>query len=456
MRETTTKLTYLLGVPAGIVRKRCEADEEFQRLASLEGAALIRANCRARQAVLYHFTNGKKIFQLPDSLRSYCPGDLFEQFQEEYRRLYYAWDFVNAATRRIAALLPETLAELDIPHGDILSSLLFQWPEQNKVSLTALSEQYHSKRFRFPYDCFIPRPSSFESSLPYLLTSDAALFSAPPVDLAVSAQAASQRTALPRIHRRPPPPEWDMPRVRYLDDPFSPEDVETVGSMRISYVDFDNMPPFVTAQLCGDAAPDRLVKIFYDDRSRGSVEAFQGMEHVELHCVERLKSEKSLVDTRIIAEALRDCYERKPSQAVLFSSDSDFFVLASILSGQGVAFTVVGLEGNILPYYVEKLTEYADCSILSGKAAVPVLDRVMVRRLLARQLAARPLGESSVPELARLILDAFAEERYRGLLLKSVESEVERLLEGARLRVLNGQLQLEFPEDIISEVNIRK
>ena len=108
---------------------------------------------------------------------------------------------------------------------------------------------------------------------------------------------------------------------------------------------------------------------------------------------------------------------------------------------------MVGLEGNILPYYVEKLTEYADCRILSGKAAVPVLDRTMVRRLLARQLAVRPLGENTVPELARLILDAFAEERYKGLLLKSVESEVERLLEGARLRILNGQLQLEFPEE---------
>ena len=96
---------------------------------------------------------------------------------------------------------------------------------------------------------------------------------------------------------------------------------------------------------------------------------------------------------------------------------------------------------------VEKLTEYADCRILSGKAAVPVLDRTMVRRLLARQLAVRPLGENTVPELARLILDAFAEERYKGLLLKSVESEVERLLEGARLRILNGQLQLEFPEE---------
>ena len=448
MRETTTKLTYLLGVPVGIVRGRCAEDGEFQAFASLESAALVRAYCRARQTVLYHFTNGKKIFQLPDSLRSYCPEELFEQLQEEYRRLYYAWDFVNAATGHILSLLPEALAALDIPHGDILTRLIFQWPEQNKVSLTALSEQYHSKKFRFPYDCFIPRPSSFESSLPYLLTNDAALFSAPPVDLAVSAQAASRRTAQPVEHRRrPPPPEWDMPRVRYLDEPFAPEDVETNGPRRISYVDFDNMPPFVTAQLCGDAAPNRLVKIFYDDRSRGSVEAFQGMEHVALHRVERLKSEKSLVDTQIIAEALRDCYERKPSQAVLFSSDSDFFALAPILSGQGVAFTVVGLEGNILPYYVEKLTEYADCRILSGKAAVPVLDRTMVRRLLARQLAVRPLGENTAPELARLILDAFAEERYKGLLLKSVESEVERLLEGARLRILNGQLQLEFPEE---------
>ena len=167
---------------------------------------------------------------LPTERRFFdCPEELFEQLQEEYRRLYYAWDFVNAATGHILSLLPEALAALDIPHGDILTRLIFQWPEQNKVSLTALSEQYHSKKFRFPYDCFIPRPSSFESSLPYLLTNDAALFSAPPVDLAVSAQAASRRMAQPVEHRRPPPPEWDMPRVRYLDEPFAPEDVETNG-----------------------------------------------------------------------------------------------------------------------------------------------------------------------------------------------------------------------------------
>jgi len=68
----------------------------------------------------------------------------------------------------------------------------------------------------------------------------------------------------------------------------------------------------------------------------------------------------------------------------------------------------------------------------------------MVQRLLAQQLITRPLAECTVQDLSKFILDAFAEERYKSILSKTVESEVERLLNRASVYVQNGKLAIKF------------
>lgn len=442
MTKDTTKLAYLMGVPDEILSATSEEDNILAQFHHCVCASLVRAYFRARQVVLFHFTNGKKIFELPDSLRSYCPDGIFEELASEYKRLYDAWEFANAMTGKILEELPEAFEEMSLQNQEALAKLLFSWPTQNKTSFTALSEQYHNKKFRFPYDCFIPKPSAFGTYLSNLLSSDNAFYAAPPVKLAVSAdsEAPEREEKAGTV-----PEEWVMPHVRYIDHPFKAEYISPVGNHQINYVDFDNTPPYVVAQLCSAADASHRVKIFYDDRSRKSLDALRCLPYVSLCNVERLKSEKSLVDSQIITECLQDLLEWKcVSQAILYSGDSDFYVLAGIFARHEIAFAVVGFEKSIQKYYVEKLEGSADCYILSAKAIVPMVDATLVRRLLCQQLLSVPLESCSLAILTQTVLSAFAEEKFRPLLYKQVEKEVVSLLEKARFSVNDGRLSISF------------
>ena len=166
---------------------------------------------------------------------------------------------------------------------------------------------------------------------------------------------------------------------------------------------------------------------------------------MEFCFVERLKSEKSLVDSKILTEIVRDCYTSRPNQVILYSSDSDFFALAPILKQEGIAFTVIALEGQVSPTYIEKLGEYnASSYILSKLAVVPVPDVELIRNLLRHQLLHSVLGECSVQGITQKILGSFSEGRYHTMLAKSTEAEVEKLLAGAKLVVKNGGIVVEF------------
>lgn len=447
MTKDTIKLAYLMGVPDEIIATTSEEDEILSRFRRYICASLVRACFRARQVVLFHFTNGKKIFELPDSLRSYCPDGIFEELADEYKLLYDAWEFANAMTERILGQLPGAFEEMELSNQEVLAKLLFFWPVQNKTSFTALSEQYHNKRYRFPYDCFIPKPSTFGTYLSNLLSSDNAFYAAPPVKLAVSA--GSEAPEREGEEAWTVPEEWVMPHVRYIDRPFKAEYIEPVGSRQINYVDFDNTPPYVVAQLCSSADASHRIKIFYDDRSRNSLDALRCLPYVSLCNVERLKSEKSLVDSQIIAECLQDLLERKyVSQAILYSGDSDFYALAGIFARHETAFAVVGFEKSIQKYYVEKLEGKADCYILSAKAIVPTVDAALVRRLLCQQLLSAPLENCSLAILTQTVLSAFAEESFRPLLYRQVEKEVVSLLGKARFSVNDGRLNISFLDNL--------
>lgn len=447
MTKDTTKLAYLMGVPDEIITTMSEENDILSQFYQYSHSSLVRAYFRARQVMLFHFTNGKKIFELPDSLRSYCPDGVFDELVSEYKRLYDAWEFANAMTERILGELPEALDEMRLPNEEALKKLLFFWPTQNKTSFTALSEQYHNKKFRFPYECFIPKPSTFGTYLPNLLSSDQAFYASPPIKLAISAD--SEVSEGEREEWGMAPDEWVFPHVRYIDHPFKVECIESVGGCQINYVDFDNTPPYVIAQLCSSADAAHRVKIFYDDRSYKSLDALRCMPHVSLCNIERLKSEKSLVDSQIIAECLQDLLERKClDQAVLYSGDSDFYVLAGIFARRKVSFSVVSHEKSILRYYVEKLKVSATCYILSDRAIIPVVDAALVRRLLCQQLLSTPLVDCSLAMLVKMVLSAFAEDRFRPLLYKQVEKEVISLLENARFSINDGRLSLSFLKDI--------
>ena len=79
MTKDTTKLAYLMGVPDEIITTMSEENDILSQFYQYSHSSLVRAYFRARQVMLFHFTNGKKIFELPDSLRSYCPDGVFDE-----------------------------------------------------------------------------------------------------------------------------------------------------------------------------------------------------------------------------------------------------------------------------------------------------------------------------------------------------------------------------------------
>ncbi len=352
-------------------------------------------------------------------------------------------------TTKILDALPETLDVMDIPHGDILTDILFVWPKQTKITLLSLSRQYHNKKFSFPYECFFPKPSTFESSLPHILDNDESLYNAPPIKLAIAAGnirhiPEATLESLPLLSS--PPAKWDFPNIVYIDQPFSPAYIKEHGDCQINYVDSDNVPSYIIAQLCAYASSSRLVKLFYDDRSHKDISIFQHQPYVELFNVERLKSEKSLVDAQIIVEILRDAYCNASAHSVLYSSDSDFYALSQPMSQAGVPFSVVGLEENFSEKYIEQLSKQAECYILSDKAIVPQLDTALIKQILTQQITRLPLAELSVSGLSQIILNTIADAPYQTLLAQDVNSIIRNLLRSAKIEAAGDFLYFKFPD----------
>lgn len=445
--HTVLYLSYMLGVSDIILENRFGSDYAPAMLSTLGEASQIRSCCRARQVVLFHFTNGKKIFELPDALRSYCRGALFEELQQQYKQCYYSWDFVNLMTDRILDALPETMSAMGIQHSDILTDILFAWPRQNKTSLLALSNQYHNKKFSFPYECFFPKPSTFKTSLPHILDSDESLYNAPPIKIAISTEnthlnSIEASKSLPPL---PPPPEkWCFPNVSYIDRSFSPAYIPAHGECQINYIDSDNIPGFVIAQICTSASASRIVKLFYDDRSHKNISIFQDLPYVKLFNVERLKSEKSLVDAQIIVEIMRDAYCNASTHSVLYSSDSDFYTLSQPLSQAGIPFSVVGLEENLSETYIEQLSKQAECYILSDNAIVPQVDTMLIKQILTQQVTRIPLSSLSVSGLTQTVLNTIADIPFQTVLSQDVSSTIRGLLKNARIEVAGDFLYFKF------------
>ena len=445
--HTVLYLSYMLGISEIILENRFGTGYDSATLSTLGQASLIRSCCRARQIVLFHFTNGKKIFELPDALRSYCRGALFEELQQQYKQCYYSWDFVNLMTDRILEALPETMSVMGIPHGDILTDILFDWPRQNKTSLLALSHQYHNKKFSFPYECFFPKPSTIENALPHILDNDESLYNAPPIKMAISTENTNldSTEALKSFSPLSPPPEkWMLPNVFYIDRPFSPTYIPVYGECQINYIDSDNIPGFVIAQICTCASASRIVKLFYDDRSHKNISIFQDLPYVELFNVERLKSEKSLVDAQIIVEIMRDAYCNASTHSVLYSSDSDFYTLSQPLSQAGIPFSVVGLEENFSETYIEQLSKWAKCYVLSDSAIVPQVDTVLIKQILTQQITRLPLASLSVSGLSQTILNAIADAPFQALMSQDISSTIRNLLKNARIEVAGDFLYFKF------------
>lgn len=446
--KDVTAISYLIGLPEEILESR---DVSYNRtiFTQIPGAEEMRACCRTRQTLLFHFTTVSRIFALPDTLRAYCPEGLFETLQAEFKRSESNWDMANQLSSRITELAIPVMTALKVRAPEAIAAAIFAWPNHDKRSFESASKQYHSPKLRFPFKCYIPKPSSYGTALYALFNGDDLLYNAAPIELAIQATGKILPSE-PILVGTPLPAESTRPitsneNITYIQSSFTPDIIPTVGSYRISYIDFDNIPCFLTALICSYADSSHCVKIYYDDRARKSIQPFLNCKYVETIFVERLKADKSLADARIIVDVMQDCYLEQASQAVLYSSDSDYITLAAPLKQRGMDFSVVGLEGHITRTYIDRLSETARCYILSDKAIIPVLNDQIIATFLRTLLLQKPLAEITSDYLIENILSAMADEKYRNLLYKPLVSAIERVLPTITLSLDMGAISLRLP-----------
>ena len=452
MQNKIIPLSYLLGIADDVCEHRFGDKYKPEEYAKVPWAHKIRAMMRTRQTVIYSIYGGKKFYSLTDPLRSYCPKGFFDEMQKMLSSCGNAPDFVNKLTSLIDEHVEDAMKGLDIPHGEALRKTLFLWPKHAKKSLTDFSTMYMSKKrkYTFPYKVFIPKPGTFGSSLYGLLESDENLWDAPPIRVAISQEKSVCEP--PKEHEEPvsitagavmaATTDSRYTNAHYIQTAFYPSQLPVLAGNVISYVDFDNTPEHLVAQLCAQSSVARRVKIFYDDRASKDITLFQGFAYVEPIFVPRLKCQKSLVDTAIAVNVMKDLYDAPMTSAVLYSSDSDFFPLTAAFNERGKKLIVVTLEDNVADDYVDALSESADTYVLSQQAITPVIDKNVVLRLLTNLVNSESIRTLNVKGVVNSILAAISAPEFHHLLTKDVTDIVVELLQNAKIELIGDKMRI--------------
>lgn len=462
MKKIVIPLSYLLGISDEICELRFREDYEPEKYAEVPWAHKVRAMMRTRQTVIFSMKGGKKFYSLNDSLRSYCPDGYFEELCRMLSQSLDVTDFVNNLSKQIDLYVEEAMVGLGIPHAEALKNTLFSWPNHSKKSLRDISTMYmkRMKKNEFPYKVFIPKPASFGTSLHSLLDSDEHLWKAPPIQLAISkekpapapvvtvvpdTEVVEESSCAVQQEETAIPTEGLSPNVHFIQHRFTADLLPVVAGNTISYIDFDNTPENLVSQVCTLSSVARRVKIFYDDRSIKNINTYKGMAYVDTIFVPRLKCQKSLVDTAIAVEIMKDLYSVDMTSAILFSSDSDFFPLSAAFNERGKKLIVVTLEENVSADYIHALSDTCtDTYVLSQQAVTPIIDREVVRQLLTNLVNAESIRELNLKKTVNSILAAISPAEFHHLLTKDVNDIAVELIQNAKLELVGDNLRIVF------------
>jgi uncharacterized LabA/DUF88 family protein len=462
MKKVVIPLSYLLGISDEICELRFREDYEPEKYAEVPWAHKVRAMMRTRQTVIFSMQGGKKFYSLNDSLRSYCPDGYFEELCRMLSQSLDVTDFVNNLSKQIDLHVEEAMVGFGIPHAEALKNTLFSWPNHSKKSLRDISTMYmkRMKKNEFPYKVFIPKPASFGTSLHSLLDSDEHLWKSPPIQLAISKEKPAPAPVVAAVpdtevveesscavqqEETAIPLESLSPNVHFIQHRFTADLLPVVAGNTISYIDFDNTPENLVSQVCTLSSVARRVKIFYDDRSVKNINTYRGMAYVDTIFVPRLKCQKSLVDTAIAVEIMKDLYSVDMTSAILFSSDSDFFPLSAAFNERGKKLIVVTLEDNVSADYIHALSSACtDTYVLSQQAVTPIIDREVVRQLLTNLVNAESIRELNLKKTVNSILAAISPDEFHHLLAKDVNDIAVELIQNAKLELVGDNLRIVF------------
>jgi len=241
------------------------------------------------------------------------------------------------------------------------------------------------------------------------------------------------------------PLECLSPNVHFIQHRFTADLLPVVAGNTISYIDFDNTPENLVSQVCTLSSVARRVKIFYDDRSVKNINTYKGMAYVDTIFVPRLKCQKSLVDTAIAVEIMKDLYSTDMTSAILFSSDSDFFPLSAAFNERGKKLIVVTLEDNVSADYIHALSAACtDTYVLSQQAVTPTIDKEVVRKLLTNLMNTESFRELNLKKTVNSILAAISPAEFHHLLAKDVNDIAVELIQSGKIELVGDSFRIVF------------
>ena len=451
-KDAVANIAYLLGIPSDLLaREYPDFDEE--KIHGIKDAERIRVYNRFRQIILRrNKTNDRST---PFSLRQFCSPELYDEID----KLIYGCNSIPEAINKVGNVIDASIVEIlkacKVPYPDEIAGIIFHWQVQTKKTLDVLCAQFKNPKYNYPYDIFIPKPQSFERNLRYLLTNDESLYNAHPIAFSIAKRASSDISLPPPNELHEPSAVqseaetniWVRAGAIYCADRFSP--IEAIGTKNscISYIDFDNIPVYLTASVCNVASDSHKVKLFYDANSFSHIKHFENMPFVELIQVVRLSATKSLVDNKINTQIIIDAFKGDAQHIFLYSGDSDFCVLSETVLDMGIDFTVISVEQSIKQNYVELLHSHgATIYVLSQQAVIPTLSAAVVEKQLLGILSSTRIRDITLDYLTEAVLETMGGEEYRTFLQNDLEKIITKLMSKIQISWKNGLFSLVLQE----------
>lgn len=166
-------------------------------------------------------------------------------------------------------------------------------------------------------------------------------------------------------------------------------------------------------------------------------ELYKGTIPVTTIQVQRIKENKSVADVVLTKELCESYYMRNLRQAIIVSSDSDFFGL--ITSLPDISFCIGYTDGQTNEDYLDYLennnvTAYNLVGLDSEEVLVYYID-ICIEYLLAYTLAQTPATRWEISNLSNMINYHITKETHLKLEYKYIEEKVNKLIEDVKLSI---------------------
>lgn len=166
-------------------------------------------------------------------------------------------------------------------------------------------------------------------------------------------------------------------------------------------------------------------------------ELYRGTIPVTIVQVQRIKENKSVADVVLTKEICESYYTRNLRQAIIVSSDSDFFGL--ITSLEDMLFCITYTDSQMNDEYLcylenNNITVYNLVDLESEEVFTYYVD-ICIEYLLAYTLAQTPAIKWEIPHLSQIVNFHLTKETHLKIEYKYIEDKVNKLMEDVKLSI---------------------